>query len=142
MPVAYSHNHLTVQVETHLRDRTPAAPAVALQVAEKRWGKPGDSAWLGTSRLTFNPGLTPPDPDPKKKKRKPPSLSARVVQLNEVARATKTVRVSNPADEGQYVDVERIEDIVFNDGGGLALVMADAAKGLVTDVTFIYKLKN
>ncbi|MBX9606407.1 MAG: hypothetical protein K2Y51_09285 [Gammaproteobacteria bacterium] len=41
----------------------------------------------------------------------------------EVSRVTSTVRVENPGDPAQYVDVERIDQILFASGDGRTLLL-------------------
>ncbi len=41
----------------------------------------------------------------------------------EVSRVTSTVRVENPGDPAQYVDVERIDQVLFTSGAGRLLLL-------------------
>lgn len=40
------------------------------------------------------------------------------VKLSEVSRKTSTVRVENPADSSQFVDIQRIEQLTLKDARG------------------------
>lgn len=59
-----------------------------------------------------NPGTGPQDTQAERK--------ARV--YTEVSRATKVARVTNPDDESQYVDVERITSITFSGPDGVDVI--------------------
>lgn len=41
----------------------------------------------------------------------------------ELSRVTSTVRVENPGDPAQYVDVERIDEVLFSSGAGRLLLL-------------------
>lgn len=43
--------------------------------------------------------------------------------FTEVSRVTSTVRVENPGDPAQYVDVERIDQVLFASGDGRTLLL-------------------
>jgi len=43
--------------------------------------------------------------------------------MNEIARVSSVVRVTNPSDEAQFVDVERVEIIAFEDLDGERLTL-------------------
>jgi hypothetical protein len=59
-----------------------------------------------------NPGTGPQDTKAERKTR----------VYTEVSRATKVIRVTNPDDESQYVDVERITSITFSGPDGVDVI--------------------
>lgn len=79
------------------------------QVADLRWGKPADfQDLLRAATVTV---IWPADDNADDEE--PPPL-----QYNEEARATETIRIENPEDSEQYVEVERITSIIFRGPDG------------------------
>ena len=80
-----------------------------------RWGRP------------FSPGSAAQTPEEDKrgfqivnpKPNKDPNEEKPVLVYTEVVRVTDTVRVKNPQDAQQYVDVERIKSITFRGPDGV-----------------------
>jgi hypothetical protein len=75
-----------------------------------RWGRPSEYN-KEENRSGFNVGNANPKKDPQQ----PP----RERVYSEVERTTETVRVRNPNDSEQYVDVARIKSITFRGPDGL-----------------------
>jgi hypothetical protein len=80
-----------------------------------RWGRPSEYGTAtqtkeesrgGFSVVNSSPSKTPQDPN------KAPKV------YTEVSRTTETVRVTNPSDANQYVDVARITSILFRGPDG------------------------
>jgi hypothetical protein len=81
-----------------------------------RWGRP---ARFGNSDVTKEEderGFEIVDPKPPPKK---PEDQKRQRVYSEVTRSTETVRVFNPTDSAQYVDVQRIKSITFRGPDGI-----------------------
>lgn len=81
-----------------------------------RWGRPSeygsptqtrDETRTGVRIVNSNPKKDPAQPD------RPPRV------YTEIERTTETVRVTNPSDSTQYVDVARITSILFRGPDGI-----------------------
>ena len=102
-----------VVINSHLRDRPGNLIPVPEEEAEIRWGKPSQFQWsVSQPDRIFNRTITiirdadEEEPIPE------------IIEYTETARTTETVRVSNPTDAEQYVDVERILTITFQGPNG------------------------
>ena len=101
-------NRPSVIIKSHLRDRPANLIPVPEEEAEIRWGQASQFQWsVSRPDITINRNIRiirpPPDDDP----------SQELIEYTETERTTETVRVSNPDDAEQYVDVERILTITF-----------------------------
>lgn len=88
------------------------------QEADLRWGKPANFLRLvsGGVEVPEQPTLIviwPENSEEEETEQEPPPLV-----YNEESRVVETIRVENPDDSEQYVDVERITSIVFRGGDG------------------------
>ena len=103
---------ITVFIKSHLRDRPANLVPVAEAEAEIRWGKASQFQWSVThpdriiNRTIIRPGPPGDDDDDDEE-------FEETIEYTETERTTETVRVSNPEDAEQYVDVERILTITF-----------------------------
>lgn len=96
-------------IKSHLRDRPANLVPVPEEEAEIRWGKVSQFQWSVShpdrsqtrTIIRFVPGDDEDEP------------VQELIEYRETERTTETVRVSNPEDEEQYVDVERIQTITF-----------------------------
>jgi hypothetical protein len=79
------------------------------------WGRPSEYGSANQTNEEDRRGFRLLDPKPTEK----PNDQKRQRVYTEVNRTTETVRVTNPTDSSQYVDVQRIKSIVFRgpDGG-------------------------
>jgi hypothetical protein len=82
-----------------------------------RWGKPSNYGNASQTPEEDRRGFRIVDPAPKKDPTEDTRKKTRV--YTEVNRTTETVRVSNPADSNQYVDVQRILTITFRGPDGV-----------------------
>ena len=102
---------ITVFIKSHLRDRPANLVPVAEAEAEIRWGKASQFQWSVShpdriiNRTIIR--VIPPDDDDEEEELE------ETIEYTETDRTTETVRVSNPQDAEQYVDVERILTITF-----------------------------
>ena len=105
-----------VIINSHLRDRPGNLIPVPEEDAEIRWGKPSQFQWSVTNpdrvidrtRTIYIPREDDEEEDPLQELR----------EYTETERTTETVRVSNPDDAEQYVDVKRILTITFQGPNG------------------------
>ena len=101
-----------ILIKSHLRDRPGNLIPVPEAEAEIRWGKPSQFQWSVTNPdRIFNRNIYRPSPDDE-------DPLQELIEYTETARTTETVRVSNPADAEQYVDVKRILTITFQGPNG------------------------
>ena len=89
--------------------RVPGAPATVLQ---------GRIDQAGETNMTPEQAA---DPRAQRTVNREP-VSSRA-DYTEIRRVTETVRVTNPEDDQQYVDVERVRVVVLSDGRGDRLVL-------------------
>jgi len=75
-------------------------PVVVVPEALLVWGSPAD---FQEAKFSFP------------EKAKDPGLSFTVIEWSEVNRTTVTVRITNPDDAEQFVDVERVDEIEFKE---------------------------
>ena len=87
-------------------------PPGAVGDATLRWGEPSNF------QLSSGGGSPPPE---QPESDLPPigDEQDNVLEFTEVSRETTTVRISNPADPADFVDVERIDRISFKGPDGL-----------------------
>jgi hypothetical protein len=78
--------------------------------SELIWGQPSEYGSDIKTPEEDRRGFTVRDPAPQKKK---PTDDKKIRVYTEVERTTETVRVYNPSDNAQYVDVQRIKSITF-----------------------------
>ena len=101
-------------IKSHLRDRPANLIPIPEEDAEIRWGKPSQFQWSVTNPdRIFNRNIYRPSPDDDDE-----DPLQELIEYTETARTTETVRVSNPADAEQYVDVKRILTITFQGPNG------------------------
>lgn len=135
-----------IAINSTLRDRTPAAPEVPLQASEKRWGKPSKFQWSVTAIPTTGVSVSvEPGSDPSPDTPDIPDTGGGggvLIEMQEIQRTVKTITVYNPADQEQYVKVERIENIIFQAPASLANALIGLLSGTVSNLQFKYVLKN
>jgi hypothetical protein len=81
-----------------------------------RWGRPARFGNNDVTKEEDERGFEIVDPAPKKD---PTDTRKRTRIYSEVTRTTETVRVFNPTDSNQYVDVQRILSITFRGPDGV-----------------------
>ena len=103
----------SVIIKSHLRDRPANLIPVPEEEAEIRWGQASQFQWSVTrpDRIQNRTIIIRPTPEDDE----PP---VEIIEYTETERTTETVRVSNPQDADQYVDVERILTITFQGPNG------------------------
>jgi hypothetical protein len=84
--------------------------------SELIWGQPSEYGNATTSPEEDRRGLYIVNPNPKKDEE---DTRRKTRVYNEVERTTETVRVYNPSDNSQYVDVQRIKTITFRGPDGV-----------------------
>lgn len=84
--------------------------------SELIWGQPSEYGNETKTPDEDRRGFTIVNPDPKKD---PADTRRKTRVYNEVERTTETVRVYNPTDNAQYVDVQRIKTITFRGPDGV-----------------------
>ena len=101
-----------VLINSHLRDRPGNLIPVPEEEAEIRWGKASQFQWSATNPANniINNRIIIPPPDADEVQE--------LIEYTETERTTETVRVTNPQDADQYVDVERILTITCQGPNG------------------------
>ena len=103
------NDSITVFIKSHLRDRPGNLVPVPEAEAEIRWGKASQFQWSVSNpdRITNRTIIRfiPPDDDEE--------ALQDTIEYTETERTTETVRVENPNDAEQYVNVARILTITF-----------------------------
>lgn len=127
----------SVIIESFLKDRTPKPVEIPEQEAEIRWGKASTFQWSSTNPpntggggITVRPGDDEDDEE----------IGSQTVEFEETARSIHVVRVSNPLDDQQYVDVERIDDITFRAPAELLSALTALRDGSITELLYKYIL--
>lgn len=96
----------SVVINSHLRDRPSTAVPIPEEEAEIRWGQASQFQWsVNNPDKNFYKTIYIPIDDEDE--------NVELIEFPEIERTTETVRVSNPEDAEQYVDVERILTITF-----------------------------
>jgi hypothetical protein len=85
--------------------------------SELIWGQPSEYGNAAQTPEEDRRGFRIVDPAPKKDPTENTEKKTRV--YSEVNRVTETVRVTNPSDSAQYVDVQRIKNITFRGPDGV-----------------------
>lgn len=102
---------ITVFIQSHLRDRPGNLVPVPEEEAEIRWGKASQFQWsVSNPDRIINNTIIQPGPPPDEDDDED---IEETIEYEETDRTTETVRVSNPDDPEQYVEVERILTITF-----------------------------
>ena len=97
-----------VIIGSHLRDRPAKTAPVPEEEAEIVWGKASQFSWsIDTPDIRKSTYVTVI-----RHENNDDDLRQLII-FPEIERATETVRITNPQDAEQYVDVERITSITF-----------------------------
>jgi hypothetical protein len=116
-----------VALETIFRPWIPGDRILAIRARRKaqeedttddsliRWGRPSEYGSPTQTKEESRSGVRIVNSNPKKDPdaNKPPRV------YTEIERETETVRVTNPSDATQYVDVQRIKSILFRGPDGI-----------------------
>lgn len=103
--------NFSVTVDSFLRDRTPQPQEVPLRPAEDVWGKASNFSYASnTPDFTNDPIVPSPPSDPPPDD---PTKQKVVIDYDEVWRKEKLVKITSDSDPSVFVEVARIEQIVF-----------------------------
>lgn len=131
-----------VTLESHLRDRTPAPVEVPEQEAEIRWGRASTFQWSTTNPPSTSQGggiSVHVNPTEQNDNTEPGPMT---ITFEEIGQLTQqdAVRIFNPNDNEQYVDVARILDMTTRPPANWLDALIAQKDGTITELFVEIKL--
>ena len=136
-----------VRINSFLSDRTQPAPPDPATVPDISWGQASQFTFSSTNPDTGinQPGTVTFPPDPTEDPNNPPP-GVKILEFPEnqdpYPRTVETIRVKNPSDAQQWVDIERINDITFEPPSDMHDALIAFAAGRISKLYIKLILKN